>query len=86
MMPAQVDLCEDILVAEHSAILYYAAFCDEPTYDGLFKLDTRTGQVTDYGAYGSSSNQVMVVLSSDGKRLYYNAQGVYYAVGTAPLY
>jgi len=72
------------LAVSDSGVIYYAAFSTtSSTFDGFFKLDTHSGQVTDYKIFAFGGAQYRVAISPDNATVYFNNDGQVFSVNTA---
>ena len=58
-----------------SGTIYYTV-STEGGFDALFKLDSGTGQITDYGMARDPSPQMRVVITKDNSRVFFNDRSV----------
>jgi hypothetical protein len=72
------------LAIDNAGNIYFAtSITGGSGYDGLFKIDTATGKVTDYGVGTFNSNLFRVAVTSDGAKAFFNVDGEVVAVNTA---
>lgn len=72
----------------NAGTVYYTAFVQGGTgYTNFFKLDTNSGQVTDYKiqgpGLGTTDSLLRTQISADGARVYFNNDGIVFSIDTA---
>jgi len=75
-----------VAVSDSGAVYYTTVGQGIGGADEFFKLDTSTGQITDYGIQGPDYNgnaDLRTVISSDNSRVFFNDQGYVFYVDTA---
>ena len=72
------------LAISDSGSIYYAAFIlGGDGFDGFFKLDTNSGQITDYRVVSLEGNLYRAAIASDNSQVFFNNDGDVFSVDTA---
>jgi hypothetical protein len=72
------------LAVSDTGMIYLAAFTvGGDGLDGFFKLDTTSGQVTDYGVSDFGGPLYKVAITSDNSRVFFNNDGAVFSIETA---
>ena len=72
------------LAVSDSGMIYFAAFTIGGTgFDSLFKLDTSSGKIKDYGFNADGGRWWRAAITSDNSHVFFNGQGVVFRVDTS---
>ncbi len=73
-----------LAISDDGMVYYAVSNLGASGSNSYFKLDTNTGQITDYNISGPSLGAYLrVSLSADGQRAYFNNEGAVFSINTA---